>query len=155
MKRTIRFFLTLSALGFGLLPAQTTSLSQADLETFLTREWIHTPVAATVDQYATGKCENGKSYVFAPKGVLEVHECVQNRMRSTRQSWALSQSEFGEWQVKLGDKEYLLETSAAPGQDKLILTPVFPETSGDEPVVMTLYRMTPVAAEEVQEEGRD
>ena len=156
MKRIFLFFIPLACFLAGQLIAQPAAASQAEVETFLMQEWIHSPVSASVDQHVRGECESGKSYIFSPESVLEIRECYKGRMRITRQTWSLNQSEFGDWQVKIADILYSLERKATPGKNSIVLTPLPPEEDAEattpEPESIALYRLLPVAAEESEEE---
>lgn len=150
MKRILSFFLALASCGILIVNAQTSSPSQSDIESFVAHEWIHTPVSASLDQFASGKCEGGKSFIFTPEGTVEVKECIQSRMRSVHHDWTLSQSEYGDWQITIGEILYQLETHSSPGKDKLILSAI--EAQTDALTSISLYRLTPVAEEEGIEE---
>lgn len=153
MKRILFFLLPLLYMA-GNLSAQTT---QAEIETFLTKEWIQHPVSSSTEQHTSGKCESGKSYIFSPEGKLEMRECKNQRMRTSKQNWTLNQSEYGDWQLIIGTDIYSLEMKTANGKETLALMPEPPEESEEKDEVETelaaisLYRLEPVAAGETDE----
>jgi hypothetical protein len=158
MKPIACLLISLICLLAGSLTAQSSKLSKPEIESSLMYEWIHSPTSATVDQYASGKCESGKSYIFASGGVLEIRECVNNHMRSIKQTWTLNQTESGDWQINLSGIVYSLEIKATPGKKSLVLVPSVPQDGKADPTTspltnISLYRLDPqVSDEEIEEE---
>lgn len=119
--------------------------TQAEIERFLTKDWIHTPTSSSVDQSINGKCEKGKMYHFKSNGILEIQTCIQERMRTSTHNWTLVKSEYGDWLVQMDSGPYTLEMKSANGKETLVLVPELKkEETENQRTNIELYRLKPL-----------